>query len=698
MTTMNRLTPDALLAHEGFVRRIARSLTHDESSGLDLSQDALMAALESPPVDRGVRGWLATVMRNRGREQARTDHGRRLRERAASKAESVSLDAAAPLERVELNQTVIEAVLALEEPYRAVVVAVYYEGLTPAEVAQREGTKAATVRSQLCRAHGRLKRQLDRRYGERNLWAVPLMLPWTRHPGRGAADAGTRLGLWASGGGALVAATAAAVVVWGPRGGAASSAGIPPVPRSAGAVASVGEANPSLAQVPSGSTRELVESEPQVAEGTTSLLPPVQGVPALLQRTRQIRAELVGRALKVDPVLEERFAWLGEDGGVIRLLDRESFGSDWTVPWLRGGGSYYSFNRRSYDGKGQAQVAYDSGTIWPFGTGIVGLFLEGMPLKAVPATEEWSGPPLESADAALWELAWREVLPHGEGLGTFGRTAWMGHGTHVGSSYLLRVRQQNQHDLLVAYEVLAIGDDGCTVAWRLLKEWPVQGDSLHRPPSVRHRDVGLGPAALRTLTEPELRAEHDFVLQQADEALFQSFPRSIEDAFGGLRTEPGAGLARLLEMEGPWCELKAGEGHGSHLSPLDGTHDTHRPYLGYRADGPRGKLTPSMSGSVFGAVCDLGPVPLDEVTLAAAGTYSDSKARMVFDPRFGGERPPNGDSAEAHAPVVPGHTYLVRSVRRSDRNVLLAVHVAGRDTYGVIVAWRVLHDGPGWAR
>lgn len=170
------IEPDELLAHSAFVRGVARSLLLDRDEVEDVSQEALLAALEARSDEPPGRGWLRRVTRNLGVTEIRRKSRRRRREEAVARGSastSPSADVAAA--RNETLGRVVQAVLALEEPYRSTVIQRYYERLSCREIAVAEGTPLATVRTRLQRALAHLRGDLDSACeGDRELWIVGL--------------------------------------------------------------------------------------------------------------------------------------------------------------------------------------------------------------------------------------------------------------------------------------------------------------------------------------------------------------------------------------------------------------------------------------------------------------------------------------------------------------------------------------------
>lgn len=169
-----------LLSTHDFVRRLAHSLVFDQQRVDDVVQEAWVAALRRPPRQRAaVTAWFRATLHNLARRGSRDEARRRRRERAAARPEALP-STADVLAREQQRREVVDAVLALPEPYRSTVLARWFDELEPAEIARRRGVPAATVRSQLHRALELLRQRLDGRHGDRrawSLWLLPLARP-----------------------------------------------------------------------------------------------------------------------------------------------------------------------------------------------------------------------------------------------------------------------------------------------------------------------------------------------------------------------------------------------------------------------------------------------------------------------------------------------------------------------------------------
>jgi RNA polymerase sigma factor (sigma-70 family) len=140
---------EQLMAEMAWVRRLARALVRDDVVADDVTQDAwIVAAEREPDADRPLRPWLARVVNNLVRTRRRAELRRGMREAASGDART-TLTPAELVERVELQQVVADEVLALTEPYRSIILLHFFEGVSSAEVAQRLGVPAGTVRRRL---------------------------------------------------------------------------------------------------------------------------------------------------------------------------------------------------------------------------------------------------------------------------------------------------------------------------------------------------------------------------------------------------------------------------------------------------------------------------------------------------------------------------------------------------------------------
>lgn len=179
--------PRTLNRHAHFLQALAANLVHDEARAQDLTQDAMVAALERPPRrPAGLQQWLSTVVRNQAFRGWRTRERRSRREASVARAESLP-SAAEIAARAEVNRLLAEAVAELGEHYRSVIHLRFYEGLSPAEIAARSGTPKETIRARIRRALEQLRERLDREFGgDRSVWCGVLTagsIPTASGPG-----------------------------------------------------------------------------------------------------------------------------------------------------------------------------------------------------------------------------------------------------------------------------------------------------------------------------------------------------------------------------------------------------------------------------------------------------------------------------------------------------------------------------------
>ena len=123
------VSPELLLRHAHFIRRIARGLLLDVHQADDVAQDACLAALERPPPKNWhLRRWLVQVTRRLSWRTQRTARRRTRWESLSTQGEESRAEAPDDaIEREEILAQVTQAVLALRQPYRRTVMLHYYE-------------------------------------------------------------------------------------------------------------------------------------------------------------------------------------------------------------------------------------------------------------------------------------------------------------------------------------------------------------------------------------------------------------------------------------------------------------------------------------------------------------------------------------------------------------------------------------------
>ena len=181
---MNAPSVEALLREVEPLRRFVRSLLRDPHGVDDVVQEALVVGLRDGPADRdGLRPWLGRVARRLCSRRRLGEARRWRRERAAARGEAVA-STAELADRAACQRSVVDAVLALPEPYKSTVLLRYWEGLPPRRIAAHQGVPVATVHTRLQRANEKLRGALDREWGGRAAWSG-FLLAWfdrTRAP------------------------------------------------------------------------------------------------------------------------------------------------------------------------------------------------------------------------------------------------------------------------------------------------------------------------------------------------------------------------------------------------------------------------------------------------------------------------------------------------------------------------------------
>ena len=155
-------TADALLAHAGWLRRLALRLVGDADVADDLVQETWIAAARRSPEEReSLRPWLAKVLRDAFRMRARSEGRRSAREQAATIVSDEVPTPESLVARAEAQRRLVDLVLRLDEPYRGTVLLHFNEGMSLADIARSQGVPAGTVRWRLKAALDQLRAWLD---------------------------------------------------------------------------------------------------------------------------------------------------------------------------------------------------------------------------------------------------------------------------------------------------------------------------------------------------------------------------------------------------------------------------------------------------------------------------------------------------------------------------------------------------------
>lgn len=176
MPTHDSLLAQQLLAHQAFLQRLAVELVGGEAD--DLVQEVWQRALERPPrfeasaTGGPLRAWLARVARNLASNRWRGEARRVAREQDLAREACVEDELE---ERLAWRKELVSTLEGLDAPYREALLLRYFEGLAPRDIARRQGTPLATVKTRLRRGLEQLRCALDRRHGgERATWMSAL--------------------------------------------------------------------------------------------------------------------------------------------------------------------------------------------------------------------------------------------------------------------------------------------------------------------------------------------------------------------------------------------------------------------------------------------------------------------------------------------------------------------------------------------
>ena len=187
--TTRMFDAEAALEDDRWIRGLTRGLIQ-ASEADDALQEARLALMRSPPSRLSdPRPWLARVALNFLRKRRREELRRKEREHRAARPERVLSSPQDAMERVELRRQVLEAVLALNEPYRSTLVFRFFEEMSLKEIAGCADVPVSTAKTRLSRALCMLRRRLEALHGREGVWAA-LLLPFLAPGSRGACTLG----------------------------------------------------------------------------------------------------------------------------------------------------------------------------------------------------------------------------------------------------------------------------------------------------------------------------------------------------------------------------------------------------------------------------------------------------------------------------------------------------------------------------
>jgi RNA polymerase sigma-70 factor (ECF subfamily) len=745
------LQPELLLAHEPFVRGVARSLLGRGDGTEDLVQDTWLAALTHPPRSAGsIRAFLGAVARNHALNERRSVRSRVHREQIASRTESVE-SVATIHERLSVQREVVDAVLSLDEPYRGAVMLHYYDDLSAAEIAERRGVPAGTVRSQLSRALVILRAKLDAKFGgDRAAWGA-VLIPWLERASPVAHKAVL------SGKAVLVVATllvaSIAPIVWlNTRArtsieAPAQLAGPLLVPLSTPMIA---EAPPDSASTDAvGGSRQVAGPSHYVA--TASSKPDLGSKSIEELHTLLVQAERVleTKLYTPDPrLVESETELLALPGtGMARILTSTKYAALVTP---ESADSFYACAFRNHGDEEQpdlryvnerlsAPMVYGSHLSFACDLGNIDMMsVRGNPAVRPDGMDEhaqsawalcWSRPVwLDRREDASPEDSWEEISRIGEMCNRDYRSAWesashlnlfLGVRPRVGGAFLVRQieRGNGQHlegsrDLLAIVKTIQLDQDGCTIAWRILRSWRIDWPLSKKGRSFQPRSDASVPAASESLCALGVSELVDLIhdIRANATSRIVSVPQGLSRKYATELAVPDTRLVRL-PFDGGRGLLGETFGPGSVDSFLAREKNEDLlfnvgPDAGiYRA---RGKF-----------ILDLGSLPLAAVVFSPGSApaalqvssrdawrlmwTSDLRTRMpgVSMGRRARNELVEESSRWRHASREPeavscvevGHTYLLRS-EFGPHDVLVAFTTVDRDAYGDTLLWRTLKTWP----
>ncbi len=175
------------MAHDAWLRQVIQDLVEPDLVE-DVVQETFLAAWLKGQDNtvHNLPGFLRRVGRNLALKHRRREGRRRRREQQAAKDEALP-STGQMLERLQAHRQLTTAVSELGEPYRTTILLRYFEGLTPKQIAVRQGVPASTVRTQLERGLAQLRGRL----GGTDLRALAALFLWPEWQAGAAGSAGS---------------------------------------------------------------------------------------------------------------------------------------------------------------------------------------------------------------------------------------------------------------------------------------------------------------------------------------------------------------------------------------------------------------------------------------------------------------------------------------------------------------------------
>ena len=199
----------------------------------------------------------------------------------------------------------------------------------------------------------------------------------------------------------------------------------------------------------------------------------------LLKQIEAKRAELAALQKQIlEPSEEDRAAYADflkqTDTGLMRILPRETYGYDVA---MRGGGTFYSFTKRSHEYSGTSDITLEQGQLksgfaganYGMLTALGDVPLENVTLETGPVQILASHTP--AADEPQARVEQRRASDGAVINGTSFKDRLP---LKVNSTYLVRSINYYGSDVLVAFRVVRVdNDNSAVIVWKLLKKYPI---------------------------------------------------------------------------------------------------------------------------------------------------------------------------------------------------------------------------------